>query len=146
MLWALSPVAGWYFEDPQLIRVLWVLAACQVLVGFSNVGMTLARKELQFQVEFYYLASHKTLSVLATIVSAYFCAGLPRAGGGGGVRVFVAADPQLPHAPLSPALEHHQDRRHLGSDQKWLMLAGVGGFLRRSDELAAGRIGTTAEF
>lgn len=146
LLWALSPVAGWYFEDPKLIRVLWVLAACQVLVGFSNVGMTLARKELQFQVEFYYLASHKTLSVLATIVSAYFLRDYRALVVGvvtGYSSLLVLSYLMHPYRPRWNTAKIAD----IWAVTKWLMLAGVGGFfLRRSDELAAGRIGTTAEF
>jgi len=142
----LSPLASWYFADPQLIHVLWVLAACQVLVGFSNVGMTLARKELQFSVEFYYLASHKTLSVLATIISAYFLRDY-RALVIGVVTGYSSL------LILSYLLHPYRPRWNtskipeIWAITKWLMLAGVGSFfLRKSDELVAGRIGSTAEF
>jgi lipopolysaccharide exporter len=146
VLWLLSPLASWYFEDPQLIRVVWVLAACQVLVGFSNIGMTLARKELQFSVEFYYLASHKSLSVLATIISAYFLRDYRALVIGvvtGYTSLLILSYLMHPYRPrwnISKIPE-------IWAVTKWLMLAGVAGFfLRKSDELVAGRIGTTAEF
>ena len=142
----LSPLAGWYFEDPNLIRVIWVMAACQVLVGFSNVGMTLARKALNFSLEFYYLASHKALSVLATIVSAYFLRDYRALV----IGVVVGYTSLL---VLSYVLHPYRPRwntskiAEIWAVTKWLMLAGVGGFfLHKSDELVAGRIGSTAEF
>jgi lipopolysaccharide exporter len=146
LLLLLAPLAGLFFKDPQLVQVLWVLAACQVLVGFSNIGMTLARKEMQFSLEFYYLASHKALSVLATIVAAFF---LPdyRALVIGVVTGYLSLlilsylmHPYRPHWDTSKISE-------IWAVTKWLMLAGVGGFfLHKSDELIAGRIGSTAEF
>lgn len=146
VLCLLSPLAGWYFKDPKLIQVVWVLAACQVLVGFSNIGITLARKELRFSVEFYYLASHKALSVLATIISAYFLRDYRALVIGvvtGYSSLLILSYLMHPYRPRW----NTSKIADIWAVTKWLMLAGVGGFfLHKSDELIAGRIGSTAEF
>jgi len=142
----LAPMAGQFFEDPQLVHVLWVLAACQAMVGFSNIGMTLARKELHFSVEFYYLASHKALSVLATIVAAFFFPDYRAlvigvvTGYSSLLILSYVMHPYRPRWDISKIPE-------IWAVTKWLMLSGMGGFfLHKSDELIAGRIGSTAEF
>ncbi|MBK9442481.1 MAG: hypothetical protein IPN53_14735 [Comamonadaceae bacterium] len=43
---------------------LWVLAACLLLSGFTNIGIALASKELNFAVEFKYMVGIKLTGIL----------------------------------------------------------------------------------
>lgn len=49
---ALSPLATEYFDEPRLPPVIMWLSLCCVIDGFYNIGITLARKELQFDIDF----------------------------------------------------------------------------------------------
>lgn len=48
----LSPLATDYFDEPRLPPVIMLLSLCCVIDGFYNIGITLARKELQFDIDF----------------------------------------------------------------------------------------------
>jgi O-antigen/teichoic acid export membrane protein len=141
-----APLAGNYFAEPKLVPVLWVLAGCLSLSGLTNIGLTVARKNLQFSVDFQIVVGIKFLGVLSTVVAAYFLRDY-RALLVGVVMGYVAG------FILSYLLHPYRPRWNrskipeIWAVTKWLMLAGVGGFfLRKSDELVAGRIGSTAEF
>ena len=52
LLIAISPLAANYFSEPRLVAVIAVLALSCVVDGFFNIGVTLARKELDFALDF----------------------------------------------------------------------------------------------
>jgi O-antigen/teichoic acid export membrane protein len=146
LLLALSPLAARYFQEPRLVYVLWVMAACQVVSGLSNVGLVLARKEFQFSIDFNHMVGIKLFSVLFTIAAAYvfhdyraLMTGVI-AGNVSGLLLSYWLHPYRPRWNTTKIPE-------IWALTKWLMLAGVGGFfLRKSDELIAARIGSTREF
>jgi len=51
-LLAIRPLAAQYFDEPRLPAVITVLSVACIIDGFYNIGITLARKELQFDVDF----------------------------------------------------------------------------------------------
>lgn len=53
LLVALAPLAAGYFGDPRLVGVLHLLALAPLIDGMSNIGITLARKELNFHLDFW---------------------------------------------------------------------------------------------
>ncbi|MFZ4623253.1 MAG: oligosaccharide flippase family protein [Rhodoferax sp.] len=145
-LLGLSPFASGYFKEPQVERVLWALAACLLLSGFTNIGLVLARKELNFAVEFKYMFGIKLVGILSTIAAAYFLRDYRAllvgvmAGYLSGLVLSYVLHPYRPHYNTRKIAE-------IWALTKWLMLAGMGGFLlRKSDELIAARIGSTHEF
>lgn len=146
LLLALSPLAASYFTEPRVLPVLWVLAACVGLSGLGNIGLTLAQKRFDFVVEFKVNIIAKLLSVLATVVAGFLLRdhrALVIGIATGYVSLVVLS---YTHHPYRPGW----NTRHIGEIwalTKWLMLASVGGFLlRKSDELVAARIGSTASF
>lgn len=146
VLLALSPFAMFYFAEPRVMPVLWVLAACASINGASNIGLTLAQKAFAFSVEFRVNVISKSLSVLATVVAGYLLQDYRALVIGVAVGyVSLVALSYLMH-PYRPRLNTSKISE-IWKITKWLMLAGVGTFLlRKSDELIAARIGTTAEF
>lgn len=64
---ALAPVAAWYFEEPRVTAVLMVLAASFLILGFTNVGMTLVRRELDFAKDFRFDLYRRIIRFVSTI-------------------------------------------------------------------------------
>lgn len=146
LLALLAPVAAAYFKEPRVQPVLWVLAGCVAIGGSENIGVILAQKAFQFTVEFRVNVISKLISVVATLVSGYFLRDYRALVIGiatGYVAGLVLGYVLHPYRP-------RWDTRKMGEIwgvTKWLMLAGVGSFLlRKSDEVAAGRIGSTGDF
>jgi O-antigen/teichoic acid export membrane protein len=141
-----APFAASYFKEPRVEYVLWALAACVAFAGAANIGLVLALKEFNFSLEFRLQIISKLLGVLSTITAAYFLrdyralvVGLATGYVSNTILSYVM-HPYRPRWDISKITE-------IWAVTKWLMLAGVGGFiLRRGDELIAARIGTTADF
>lgn len=146
ILLAVSPLAATYFKEPRVEYVLWVLAACLPLAGASNMGITLAQKAFNFSLEFRLNVICKTLGVVATIAAGYLLRdyrALVIGVATSYVSGFVASYWMHPYRPRWNTSKIGE----IWAVTKWLMLAGVAGFiLRKGDELIAARIGTTAEF
>jgi len=141
-----SPVATLYFAEPRVSVVLVVLGCCIAISGSGNIGLVLARRELNFSLEFWQQVICKILGVVATLSATLFVPDYRAlvigvaTGYLSGWATSYLMHPYRPHWETSKIPE-------IWSVTKWLMLAGVGGFfLRKSDELAAGRIGSTTEF
>lgn len=141
-----SAFAANYFKEPRVQAVLWVFAACMLIDGANNIGLTLAQKDLRFSLDFRVHVASKVAGVVTTLLAGYFLRDY-RALVLGIVAnylvVFVlsyAAHPYRPRWNLNRIAE-------IWAITRWLMLSSVGTFLlRRSDELIAGRAGTTQEF
>ena len=64
--------ASLYFEEPRVFAVLLVLAVCIALNAFSNIGLTLAQKALNFSLEFRFSIASKLLGVLVTVTMGWW--------------------------------------------------------------------------
>lgn len=53
LLVILAPVAASYFDEPRAVAIINFLAISALIAGTSNIGITLARKELNFSVDFW---------------------------------------------------------------------------------------------
>ncbi|MDO8314856.1 MAG: lipopolysaccharide biosynthesis protein [Rugosibacter sp.] len=146
MLLLTLPLALDYFNEPRLTFVLCSLAASVIFISFGNIGQVLARKAFIYTLDFKIAAISKIASV-ATTVSAGLILGDYRA-----LVIGIIAGYTLP-VFLSYLWHPYRPRWNtskigeIWAVTKWLMLANVGQFiLRKGDEFAAGRIGTTAQF
>ena len=146
VLLVVSPFAAMYFKEPRVEYVLWVLAACVAFSGAGNIGFALAQKEFNFYIEFKLNIICKVLGIVATVVAGYML---------GDYRALVigVATGYISGCLVSYWLHPYRARWNTSKIveiwhvTKWLMLAGVGGFiLRRGDELLAARIGTTQDY
>jgi O-antigen/teichoic acid export membrane protein len=141
-----APIAVRYFGEPRLLEILWVFAACVVLASFSNVAQTLALRNFDFTLDFKISTLGKIASVVTTIVFGFLFRDY-RA-----LTLGIVAGYLVPLI-LSYGLHPYRPRWNTSGIPeiwrltKWLLISNIGGFLlRRSDELAAGRIGSTSEF
>lgn len=141
-----APWAASFFDEPRLQMVLWILAAGIAPMGFANIGMTLAYRDLQFSTEFKFLFLNKFVAVCTTLATAAF---LPdyRALLTGIVVGFVA------ELFLSYYFHNYRPRwdtsrvKELWAVSKWLLMSGLGGYaLGRFDQVVAGKVGGTQQF
>jgi len=141
-----SPLAVTYFNEPRVQNVLLVVGSCIALMGFSNIGMTLAYKNLEFALEYRVAILTKVFGVIATLIAALF---LPdyRALVVGIVTgyIFEWTLSYLMH-PYRPSWNTSKFGEIWGVS-KWMMMTGIGGyFLRRTDQLVAGRIANANDY
>jgi lipopolysaccharide exporter len=146
VLLVISPFAAHYFSEPRVQTILWTMAVCVALAGSANVGMTLAQKEFRFAIEFRLQVISKALSVVATIVSGYLLRDYR-------ALVIGIGTGYLSSLVLSYLLHPYRPRWNtskigeIWAVTKWLMLGGIGSYLlRKSDELAAARIGSVGDY
>lgn len=141
-----APLAAGYFEEPRLLEVLWTFAACVVIASGSNIAQTLALKEFDYTLDFKVTTLGKLASVIATIGFGLIL------GDYRALALGIVVGYLTPFI-LSYVLHAYRPRwntRKIGEIwglTKWLLVSNIGGFLmRKSDELLAGRVGTTTEF
>lgn len=141
-----APIAAHYFDEIRVQYVLWVLAACVAFAGAGNIGLVLAQKEFNFSLIFRVQVICKALGVIATVIAGYFLRDYRALAIGvatgytSGMLMSYAMHPYRAKWNTSKFGE-------IWAVTKWLMLAGVGGFiLRKGDELIAARIGTTSDY
>ena len=146
LLLLISPLVTIYFHDPRIAPVLWVLAGCFAIGSSSNIGLMLARKNLNFSLEFRLQVISKVLQVISTLTAAYFLRDYRALVIGiivGYASSWILSFLMHPYRPTwntSGFLEIWQVTR-------WLMLSNIARFLvRKADEITAGRIGTSSQF
>jgi O-antigen/teichoic acid export membrane protein len=140
LLAVLAPYAGVYFKEPRVVWVIWIIALGSFIAGASNIGITLARKELNFGLEFRYNVITKLAATGVTIVAAFIIRdyralviGVMFRQIGGCILSYV----MHPYRPKWNTTRI-RDMWHFG---KWMLVSGIGNFAtRRIDELVAGRI------
>ena len=105
--------------------------------GMQNVGLVLAQKQLNFQLEFWHSVAAKALSVVAAIIAG-FTLGDYRA------LLIGIATGYIGSTLLSYAMHPYRPRwntleaRSIWNVSKWLMVGNMGGYLLgKADELAA---------
>lgn len=141
-----APWAAEFFEEPRLKQVLWVLAIAQVPMGFTNIGMTLAYRDLQFSTEFKWLLTNKAVTVCVTLIMAMFLPDYRALLTGLVVGYVVELALSYWLHPYRPTWDTSRFRE-LWAVSKWLLLSGLGGYvLGRFDQLIAGKIGSTQQF
>jgi O-antigen/teichoic acid export membrane protein len=141
-----APLAVRYFSEPRLLEVLWIFAACVVFAGARNVAQTLALREFDFSVDFRITSLGKLASVIVTIAFGFLFRDYRALALGIVAGYLVPLWLSYAIHPYRPCWNTSRipEIWHL---TKWLLISNIGGFLmRKCDELAAGKIGTTTEF
>lgn len=141
-----APLAGQYFQEPRVVAVIWVIAPFIALSSMGNIGITLARKQLNFALEFRYALIAKLIGVLVTVVAAILLRDFR-------ALVIGVAAGHLSGMLLGYVMHPYRPRwcttsfGAMWNFSKWLLIGGIGNFaIRKIDELAAGRLGTAAQF
>ncbi|MCB8747165.1 oligosaccharide flippase family protein [Rhodoferax sp. U2-2l] len=146
VLAAVAPLAAIYFKEPRVAPIIWVVSVGLAFMGFSNIGMTLAYRDLKFAVEFKLALYTKLVAVTVTLLAALYFADY-RALVSGILAGFVT------EWLLSYRLHSYRPHwctkniKEIWAISKWLLVAGIGRFfLYKTDQLVAGRVGTTQEY
>lgn len=146
VLAAVAPLAAMYFNEPRVAPIIWVVGACLAFMGFSNIGMTLAYRDLQFSVEFKLALCTKLTSVTVTLLAALYFADYRALVSGILAGFFM-------EWLLSYRLHSYRPRwcteniKDIWAISKWLLITGIGSFfLHKTDQLMAGRVGNTQEY
>ncbi|MFQ5635443.1 MAG: lipopolysaccharide biosynthesis protein [Gammaproteobacteria bacterium] len=71
LLVSIAPLAARYFGDPRVVEVLYVLSVGAVFEGARNIGMVLARKELDFAKDFRFNVYVRLISFGVTVSLAF---------------------------------------------------------------------------
>ena len=146
LLLVVSYPAAIYFKEPRVLYVLLVMSVCVAVSGASNIGVNLAHRAFDFGLNFRIQVMCKILSVIATVAAGFLMhdyRALVIGIATGYLSGFVMTYTMHPYRPRWNTNKIF-DIWHV---TKWLMLAGVGGFiLRKGDEVLAGRIGAAADF
>jgi len=141
ILLLVSPLAGWYFGDSRVIPIIWVVACSLAFIGFSNIGVTLARKDLNFALEFrMYIIGH-VVRVIVTIAFAYILNDYRAMVIGIATGYFFGLVTSYLMHPYRPRFCVTGIKKILDFS-KWLWISGLGGYAsRKVDEILAGRLG-----
>ncbi|MBR0568585.1 oligosaccharide flippase family protein [Azoarcus sp. L1K30] len=138
--------AGIYFGDERVPPVLWILAGCVFLASTGNIGMTLARRNLNFSLDFKLQVTSKVIAAILTISAAFFLRDYRAlvlgvvSGYVGGWILSYLMHPYRPRWCVKAFAD-------IWGVTRWLMLSSIAGFmLQKADELVAARIGTSHEF
>jgi lipopolysaccharide exporter len=145
----LATTATWiaqFFKEPKVEQVLWIISAGMAFLAFSNIGITLAYRNLQHTLEYKDVVITKIVSVLCTLGSALYFQDY-RALLTGIMFGFLA------ELFLSYYLHSYRPKwctskiHEIWHISKWLLITGMGNFiLQRADQITAGRISNTREF
>lgn len=68
----LAPVAAAYFKEDRIIDVIYVLAFLKIVFSFRNVGLIIARKELQFAFDFRFMIYARLIRFTCVIMLALY--------------------------------------------------------------------------
>jgi O-antigen/teichoic acid export membrane protein len=71
MLVLITPVAVYYFKEPRLVSIIYVLAVAAVIEGAENIGLTLIRKRLDFAKDFQFVMYKRLFIFGSTLVLAF---------------------------------------------------------------------------
>lgn len=144
LLIILSPVASLYFGESKVMVALCAFGFSMMVGGVANIGLILAQKSYNFEVEFKVYISAAVVRVLVTIL-----AGLTLRDYRALILGIVIGE--LASTVLSYVMHSYRPRwntrniREIWALTKWLMLSSTGRYiLRRGDELIAGRIAGSA--
>ena len=146
LLIVLSPLATLYFKDARVAPVLWALALCIALNGSSNIGIMLARKSLNFSLEFKVQLIAKVAQLIVTIATTYYLRDYR------GLLIGIMTS-YVTSWFVSYLLHSYRPRwnssgfKEIWAVTRWLVLSNVVRYLvNKADGLAAGRIGTSTQF
>lgn len=67
----IAPAAAAYFNEPRVVPMLSILALSALVLGFTNVGMTLVRRNLDFATDFRFELYRRLVRFVSTIALAW---------------------------------------------------------------------------
>lgn len=67
----LAPLAAAYFDEPRIVPVTWVLAIATLIAGFTNIGLVIARRELNYELDYWFNVYQRFGQFIATVALAF---------------------------------------------------------------------------
>ena len=71
VVWFLAPLGASFYDNPQITPILRVVGLSFVFTGFTNIGLTLLRRDLDFRKTEIFQVVTETLGVVITLVAAF---------------------------------------------------------------------------
>ncbi|SEK60032.1 lipopolysaccharide biosynthesis protein [Ectothiorhodospira marina] len=71
LLVLVAPLAAWYYDEPAVQTLMWVLTLYVLLSGLENVGIIDFRRHLQFERDFRFMVMVKLIAFVCTISAAF---------------------------------------------------------------------------
>jgi lipopolysaccharide exporter len=135
-----APLAGLFFKEPEVVWIIWIIAAGVFVASFANIGITVARKNFQFALEYRFNIISKVIGVVITIIAALILKDYRAlvlgivAGYLSGVVLSYGMHPYRPAWNTT----HFRSMWHFS---KWLLISGIGNYAtRNTDQLITGRL------
>ncbi len=140
-----APIAGWYFNEPRVVPLIWVVSFGVLIAGFGNIGVVLFERELHFHKEFSLNLSTKLISLFLTISLAFWLQdywALAYGMVGSSIIATIASYVWHPYRPWFGLAKW----RELWEFSKWNFVGNVVGYFEsRADELIVGRARTSED-
>jgi lipopolysaccharide exporter len=140
LMLALAWPISWFYKEPRLVLVVFMLAPNAFVQGCENIGIVAFRKEMDFRKEFIFLFTRRLVGVTVTIPAAFILRNYwaliigMLAGRLGGVALSFALHPFRPRLSLAKV----GDFFHFS---KWVVVQNLLSFLKeRSADLIIGRL------
>lgn len=145
LLLAMATPAAMFFNEPRLAAVIHFTALCSLINGFTNIGMILIRKELQFAKDFRFgiinrLTGFVIVVCLAFLLRDYWAIVYAQVAGS----LFVVAHSYLLH-PYRPRLSFAKFRQYFNYSLSIVPLTLSGFLIKKVDVLIVGRLSGTGE-
>lgn len=137
--------AALYFKEPRLIAVMQLLAVASVLGGFSNIGIVLFRRDLDFKSDFLYGFYAKVVTVLPTIILALIYRSYWALVAGSIIGTALEVLVSYRMHPFRPRPSLSEWRRFV-SFAIWITPASIANFLnQKADVFIVGYVANTAQ-
>ena len=137
-----APLAGAYFGEPNVVWIIWVISGGVLAGSFTNIGITVARKQFNFGLEYRFRILSKVIGVVVTVIAAFFLRDYRALIIGIVASYLFGLVLSYAMHPYRPAWNTSQ-LRSMWHFSKWLLISGIGDYLtRNSDQFIAGRIGS----
>lgn len=134
------------FDEPRVTYILWTVAVSLLVMGMASLAPIIAIKEFDYRLGFKIDIVGKLASVAVTVLFGFVLRDYRALVIGIAVGYITPFFLTYALHPLRHTI-NIKKIPEIWSVTKWLMVAGIGGFvLRKGDELAAAKIGTTAEY
>lgn len=141
-----APLAAYYFNEPRVLAILWILALFMAFNGATNIGLTLAHKAFQFSIYFRVNVVSKIISVASTLLFGFYFRDYRALVAGIGAGYFSSVILSYTMHSYRPKF-NIKKIKEIWEITKWLMVSSIGSFLlRRSDEVLASNIAGTSDF
>lgn len=137
--------ASLYFKEPRLVDVMQVMAVGSIIGSFSNVGILMFRRDLDFKSDFFFGFYSKVLTVIPTIILALMYRSYWALVAGGIIGSLLEVTVSYVMHPFRPRFGLGHWRQFL-SFAMWITPANFANFLnQKTDVFVVGYIANTAQ-